>query len=319
MKNINYYINTLSLLFIVFISCEKKDVEPTNALPKTSFTFKPNPPIKGEIVSFTDESTDSDGDIKSWLWNFGEGKVSKDQNPTHTFTHSTKYDVILTVKDDKGGEGTLKKSLVVSDPDIANVLPTALFSVSENLVQKGVEVQFTDNSTDTDGLISSWSWDFGDDSSTDTRKDATHFYNTVGTFTTTLTVTDNLGDTADYTKIIEVWGVKWSYTVGEEIKNGTAAIADDGTIYIGSYDDKVHAINPDGTEKWTFTTAGNIRNSPSIGSDGTIYIGSDDDNLYALNPVDGTEKWHFDTGGNVNLTTNAIGSDGTIYIGSTFR
>jgi outer membrane protein assembly factor BamB len=52
----------------------------------------------------------------------------------------------------------------------------------------------------------------------------------------------------------------------------------------------------DGTEKWHFTTGGDVYSSPAIGTDGTIYVGSNDNNLYAINP-DGTYKWHFTTGG----------------------
>jgi len=91
-------------------------------------------------------------------------------------------------------------------------------------------------------------------------------------------------------------------------------IGSDRTIYIGSDDDKLYAINPDGTEKWNFTTGSDLHSSPVIGSDGTIYIGSDNDKMHAINP-DGTEKWNFTTGFFVH-STPAIGFDGTIYVGS---
>ena len=73
------------------------------------------------------------------------------------------------------------------------------------------------------------------------------------------------------------------------------AIGADGTIYVGSGDDNLYAVNPDGTQKWAFPTGNYIESSPAIGADGTIYVGSDDDNLYAINP-DGTQKWAFATG-----------------------
>lgn len=37
--------------------------------------------------------------------------------------------------------------------------------------------------------------------------------------------------------------------------------------------------------------------SPAVGTDGTIYVGSEDDNLYAINPVNGVPKWSFATAG----------------------
>ena len=83
---------------------------------------------------------------------------------------------------------------------------------------------------------------------------------------------------------------------------------------MGSYDDYLYAINPDGTEKWKFKTDSDVKSSPAIGSDGTIYVGSYDDYLYAINP-DGTEKWKVETVSFV-YSSPAIGSDGIIYVGS---
>jgi PKD repeat protein len=95
---------------------------------------------------------------------------------------------------------------------------------------------------------------------------------------------------------------------------GSAAIGADGTIYIGSGDCFLYALNPEGTLKWSYNTGGSIESSPTIGADGIIYIGSNDNKLYALNP-DGTLKWSYTTGGKIQGSA-AIGADGTIYIGS---
>jgi outer membrane protein assembly factor BamB len=108
--------------------------------------------------------------------------------------------------------------------------------------------------------------------------------------------------------------LKWSFTANWYV-DSSPAIASDGTIYIGSHDKKLYAINSDGSEKWNFTTEGSIKqSSPAIDVDGTIYIGSFDSKLYAINP-DGSQKWNFTTGGAVR-SSPAIGSDGTIYVGS---
>ncbi len=71
---------------------------------------------------------------------------------------------------------------------------------------------------------------------------------------------------------------------------GSAAVAADGTIYVGNNDYNVYAFNPDGTVKWKFKTHNEVYQSVTIGGEGTIYIASEDRNLYALNP-DGTLKW----------------------------
>ena len=39
-----------------------------------------------------------------------------------------------------------------------------------------------------------------------------------------------------------------------------------------------------GTQKWELVTGGEVNSSPAVGADGTIYVGSFDDNVYALNP-----------------------------------
>jgi len=107
--------------------------------------------------------------------------------------------------------------------------------------------------------------------------------------------------------------VKWFYTTGSGI-DSSPAIGSDGIIYVGSYDNKLYAINPDGTQKWSYPIGTWIFPSPAIDSDGTIYVGSGDTNLYAINP-DGTLKWSYPTGDWL-FSSPAIGSDGTIYVGS---
>ncbi len=74
---------------------------------------------------------------------------------------------------------------------------------------------------------------------------------------------------------------KWQFDVGDPIR-AAPAIGADGTIYVGSDDRNVYAINPDGTEKWRFQTEGMFRSSPAIAADGTVYIGNYDGNLYAF-------------------------------------
>jgi outer membrane protein assembly factor BamB len=114
--------------------------------------------------------------------------------------------------------------------------------------------------------------------------------------------------------------LKWSFTT-EGYVDSSPAIGSDGTIYVGSTDSKFYAINPDGTQKWNFSsksdsTSYNFLPSPAIGSDGTIYEGCTNGKLYAFNP-DGTQKWNSSIGSGT-LSSPAIGSDSTIYIGSDF-
>ena len=107
---------------------------------------------------------------------------------------------------------------------------------------------------------------------------------------------------------------KWSYTTGGGIGDSSPAIGADGTIYVGSEDHNLYAINPNGTLKWSYTTGDWIESSPAIGADATIYVGSNDHNLYTIDPNGGL-KWSYTTGGGI-ASSPAIGADGTIYVGS---
>jgi outer membrane protein assembly factor BamB len=120
---------------------------------------------------------------------------------------------------------------------------------------------------------------------------------------------------------------EWQFLTGGEIESSAAVDPDDGTIYIGSDDSYVWAINPNGTKKWRFRTNGNVESSPIIDVDGTVYIGSLDGNVYALKTdarlADLTEdtldplagEWAFLTGGPVP-SSPALGQAGFIHIGS---
>jgi len=109
--------------------------------------------------------------------------------------------------------------------------------------------------------------------------------------------------------------LRWRFNTGDEI-HGHPSIADDGTIYIGSNDEYLYAIYPNnGTEKWRFDTTWGLYGNPSVANDGTIYIGTD--KLYAIYPngtlrwsfVLGYDEW-------VAKSSPAISSEGTIYIGT---
>jgi hypothetical protein len=56
--------------------------------------------VKGLAVAFVDQSTDPDGHIVAWSWDFGDGTTSTEQNPTHTYAAAGTYQVTLLVTDD---------------------------------------------------------------------------------------------------------------------------------------------------------------------------------------------------------------------------
>ena len=80
-----------------------------------------------------------------------------------------------------------------------NTAPTAGFSYKVS----GLTASFTDESTDSDGTVDSWSWDFGD-GNTSTTANPSHTYAGAGTYSVTLTVTDNDGDSDSVTQSVTV-------------------------------------------------------------------------------------------------------------------
>lgn len=109
---------------------------------------------------------------------------------------------------------------------------------------------------------------------------------------------------------------KWKFQTGDEV-DCSPAIGPDGTVYIGSDDFSLYAIDPEtGKEIWRFTTGDRIRSSPAVGPNGTIYIGSLDNRLYAIKP-NGELKWTFNIGAPV-FSSPALGPRGRdIYVGAT--
>ena len=88
------------------------------------------------------------------------------------------------------------------------------------------------------------------------------------------------------TKAKATAGIKlWEFETGNWVTS-YPAIGSDGTVYVGSFDGKVYAINgKSGDKLWEFETGDSlygVSSSPAIGSDGTVYVGSHDNKLYAI-------------------------------------
>jgi PKD repeat protein len=167
---------------------------PVNMPPTADFTFT----IDGLTVIFTDQSSDPDGTIESWSWDFGDGKTSSALNVGHTFTAAGTYTVTLMVTDNQSAVDSISKDVTVSSESTA---PEADFTFDVN----GLSVSFTDESRDPDpdGTITAWSWDFGD-GGTSTQQNPNYTYASSGTYTVTLTVTDNNGLTDPVSKDVTV-------------------------------------------------------------------------------------------------------------------
>ncbi|HDS59411.1 MAG TPA: PKD domain-containing protein [Thermoplasmatales archaeon] len=84
-----------------------------NVPPTASFAWDPPVPETGEEVLFMDRSTDPDGSLVSWFWDFGDGKMSTLRNPDHVYKEAGTYNVTLTVTDDGGLQRSLTRQIAV--------------------------------------------------------------------------------------------------------------------------------------------------------------------------------------------------------------
>lgn len=134
-------------------------------------------------VQFTDLS---DNSPTSWSWTFGDGYVSTEKDPEHTYSDEGTYTVILVVENTAGSDTkTRTKYITVAEADD----PVASFTADVTSGDAPLTVEFEDTST---YYPTSWKWTFGD-GDTSTEQDPEHTYSDEGTYTVTLKVTNGEG------------------------------------------------------------------------------------------------------------------------------
>ena len=161
--------------------------------PVADFEGNPTQGCAPLTVQFTDQST---GEPTSWSWTFGDGGTSTAQNPSHTYNNPGKYTVSLTASNQFGSDTEEKADYITVLPK-----PTADFVAEPTSGFVLLTVQFTEQSTDNP---TSWQWDFGDEGSS-TEQHPSHTYTSSGTYTVSLTATNDCGsDTETKPNYIEV-------------------------------------------------------------------------------------------------------------------
>ncbi|MEZ4695553.1 MAG: PKD domain-containing protein [Rhodothermales bacterium] len=165
-----------------------------NSAPVAALQASPLSGTAPLVVSFSGSgSSDSDGTISSYAWDFGDGSSGTGVSTQHTYSSPGSYNATLTIRDDDGATGSAAATIVVTSQQ--NVAPTALFTATPTTGVAPLLVSVdASTSTDSDGTIVSYSWSYGD-GSIGSGQSAAHTFNTPGSYTIQLTVTDDDGAT----------------------------------------------------------------------------------------------------------------------------
>lgn len=176
---------------------------PANVAPTAGFNANPTSGMVALDVNFdASGSSDSDGSIVSYDWDFGDGSTGTGQFASHTYANVGSFTATLTVTDDDGASDSTSAGITVNS--VPNVAPTASFTADAAFGEAPFDVNFdASGSSDSDGSIVGFAWDFGD-GSFGNGQFASHQFGSAGVFNVGLTVTDNDGATDSASTTITV-------------------------------------------------------------------------------------------------------------------
>lgn len=182
-----------------------------NRPPNAAFDWTPRLLDDSSEAVFFDRSTDVDGVVIGWHWEFGDGETATTQPASHRFLDDGVYTVTLVVRDDDGFESPLLSKGIT----VGNAPPLAAFRISTSSPRVGEAVHFIDRSCDPSptGAIIHVAWDFGDGTSCPGLPGCcgdgdihspTHIYNVPGLYTVTLIVIDEEGALSSISRTLRV-------------------------------------------------------------------------------------------------------------------
>jgi hypothetical protein len=163
----------------------------------------------GQKILFTIGVSETDGDSLSYSYNYGDNTTGFVES--HTYSAGGSYKVVITVTDSKGASATSSTTVTVlgsggggggTSGHPAPTITAGLAAYPSNAAI-GQRVLFTIGVSETDGDGLSYSYTYGDGTSGGTES---HVYNTAGTYTVTLKVTDSQGSSASSSTTVVVGG-----------------------------------------------------------------------------------------------------------------
>ena len=163
-------------------------------------------------VVFSDSSTVASGTIASYEWDFGDGTLGRQQNPTHLYTTAGTYTVMLMVTSDNGCVDTITQSVVVApEPEVDFAVVNACASDS---------VTFTNMSV---GANLNYTWYFGDGQMS-TLENPIHQYRASGVYTVSLVASSASGCSDSIVRVVEIYPApEASFAVSEQCEGMMAS------------------------------------------------------------------------------------------------
>ena len=190
------------------------------AKPATNFSASPLSGCFPLPVSFSDLSTPGSGTITNWMWDFGDGNTSTQQNPVHTFSSAGNYTILLVVTNSKGCSKSFTRSNYISINDGVQ----AAFTNSDPLSCSAPQtINFQNQSVGLGNL--SYQWAFGD-GGTSNLANPQHTYTAAGNYTVQLIVTNSTGctNTVTHTNSIIIGSVNAEFTYPANICLGNSFV-----------------------------------------------------------------------------------------------
>ena len=208
-------------------SCYVEDMYVIPPIIHAEFTYE----VDGMTVIVDGSgSFDSSGWIEAWGWDWGDGTTGTGVITSHTYSEMGLYTIVLTVLGSSGYTASTSLSVIADYPPVASFTWTYWPDWYSVLVDAST-------SYDAGGVITSYSWDFGD-GITATGMTASHQYMAIGFYEITLVVADNFGLTNSTTQIVPISPVvvTFTYTVSDLTVAVDASAVSDPYWAIASYD-----------------------------------------------------------------------------------
>ncbi len=193
----------------------------------------------GMAVMFDGSASSDDGATLDFAWEFGDGGTGAGATPSYTYAAAGTYTVTLTLTDSCGATSECATTATIDpgtgEPPTCDVQGDTAGNVGDTLNFDG------SGSSDPDGTIESYDWDFGDGTG-DSGAMVSHAYGAGGLYVVTLTVTDNDDLSSNCSLTVDInaapecdAGGPYAGTINEDILfDGTGSSDPDGTIQ--SYD-----------------------------------------------------------------------------------